>query len=509
MSATVARWVNTQSSALASRPVNISSIAVGESMIVVHNYASTTATIGTPDGWTVLYAHTTMGSRRTVAFTRKKTSSAEVEAIFTATVAVGGVYVLIGVLGSDRADWIVGPITTRATTGTTTTNVATGVTTLEADTLALVISCEATTAAESPNTILSVNNGFAELGYMPQGSVIETVWAGTKSIPTPAAVGNTTVAYRNTQASNGASIMVAFPPGDYVAIGAPIRIGDGSLARLSFMNASSVRTAPKSVRGVKPGFTSGGQFVLTPGATMGHRGDSETLPEMSEYAYDQAVLRGYGVLEFSAQRTLDGWWFGLHNPDLNDAAGVTGLPNVSAMTRAEVEAYSNKIHPTVLHPSRPFYGLEDFLEKYGKTHVLMVDPKNAISYNTEFMAICEGIVDPSRLIWKYYLGGLGSDTGSSAALAALTRGWSGTWGYAYDTNVDEGSFSEHAGKAAWTMLGMNIGAAQSYWDTALSVGKPVIGHIARTQADYNTARLKGAHMVQCANVLGIKAVSIF
>lgn len=505
---TVARWINAAQVVSTSKVVDTSTVAIGESMIVVLNIGSTTATITPPGDWNLLFAKTTLGSRACVGYYKTKVSESEVTATFTASVSTGLAHALLGILGADPVDWITGPVWTRSVHGTSLTNVIDGVTTTEADSLALALSFEATSAAESPNTIAGVDNGFSELGYLPQATAIETIWAGTKTIATPSDVGDTTVTYRNTQASNGAGIMLAFPSVADPILGTQILLGDGSTARLSYIDALGERRAPTSVRLLKPGFRDAEQFVNTSGATMAHRGGSESFPEMSEYAYDQAILRGFGTLEFSAQRTSDGWWFGCHNPDINAIAGETGLPNISAMTRAEIETYANVSNPTIGHPSRPFFGLEDFLQKYGSQYVLMLDPKNALTFNSEFLDICENIVDPSRMIWKYYLGGVGSNNPSNGALAAYNRGWGGTWGYAYSDDIDSGAFAEHASKPQWTILGMNIGAAQGYWDTALAIEKPVIGHIANSQADYNTAISKGANMVQCADIIEIQSVSI-
>lgn len=510
MVASVVRWIATSESTTTSANVNISGVAVGESMIVAMVIGSTTATITPPAGWdpTPLFAKTTMGSRACVAYVKTKTDVGETSAIFTSSVATGIATALIGVVGALPANWVVGPIWTRALHGTTLTNVADGVTPVTTNNISLVLSFEATSTVESPNTIVGVDNGFAELGYKAQNAIIETIWAGTKSTPTTTDVGDTTITYRNTQASNGAAIMIAFPEAPSTPVGLPIDLGNGTVGRITYMNSGGVRQTPASVRLLKPGFNNAAQFVATPGATMAHRGGSESFPDMSEYAYDQAILRGFGALEFSAQRSSDGWWFGLHNPDINEVAGTVGLPNASAMTRAEIEAYANVDNPIAGHPSRPFFGLIEFLEKYGSTHVLMVDPKNALSFNTEFMTICESIVPKSRLMWKYYIGGPGSTNPTNGAAAAMARGWSGTWGYCYSEDVDSGAFAEHSGNAAWTTLGINIGANQTYWDTVLAVGKPVIGHIANSQADYNTAISKGADMVQCADTTEILAVSI-
>lgn len=505
---TVARWVSGGESAIATHVVDISGIAIGETAIVALVIGSTSVTVTPPAGWVEIFTKTTMGSRACVAYRFTKSDELEVSATFTMSTGTGTKHALIGVLGAAPANWIVGPLWTRTLHGTTLTNVIDGVTTLAADNLALVLSFEATTAAESPNSISSVNNGFTELGYAAQNTIIETIWAGTKDIPTAGDVGDTTVTYRNTQASNGAGIMIAFPQGPFIPMGALVTLGNGTLARLSYINALGVRTAPTSVRMLKPGFQDVAQMLTIPGATWAHRGGSEFYPDMSEYGYDQSILRGFGAIEFSAQRSLDGWWFGCHNPDINEISEETGLPDIKDMTREEIQAYANKDNPTILHPSRPFFSLEDFLLKYGDTHVLIMDPKNALAYNSEFLAICDGIVAKERLIWKYTLGGVGSVGPSNGAQAALNRGWGGTWGYGYDTDVDSGAFAEQAVKPAWTTIGMNIGAAQSYWDTAIAIGKPLVGHIANSQADYNTAITKGADMVQCADVTTIQSVSI-
>ncbi len=508
MVASVVRWINTNEVSATSTTVNTSGVAIGESMIVSVVIGSTTATMTPPAGWGTPFVKTTMGSRACVIFTKTKTDAGEVSAVFTASVSTGIATSLIGVVGALPAAWIIGPLWTRTLHGTSFTNVINGVTTTGPNFVALALSFEATSTAESPNTISGVNNGFSELGYKPQGAIIETIWAGTKAIPTAGAVGDTTVTYRNTQASNGAGIMIGIPQAPYTPPGVPVVLGDGSAARLTYMNASSVRTTPASVRVLKPGFADADAFVAKAGATMAHRGGSESFPDMSEYAYDQAILRGFGALEFSAQRTSDGWWFGCHNPDINEIAGTTGLPNISAMTRVEIEAYANVDNATAGHPSRPFFGLEEFLEKYGQHYVLMVDPKNAIAFNTEFMTICENSVSKDRLMWKYYLGGVGSSTPTNGAAAAMARGWAGTWGYCYSEDIDSGAFAEHSGNAAWATLGLNTSANQTYWDTVLAAGKPVIGHIANSQADYDTCISKGADMVQCADTATIKSVSI-
>lgn len=211
MAATVARWINTGETVTASAVVDTSGVAVGEAMVVLMCIGSTSITVSPPADWVALFPKTSMGSRACLGFVKVKGSSDEVSATFTASGATGQATALLGIIGALPANWAIGPVWTRSVHGTSLTNVIDGWTASVADSLALALSFEATTAAESPNTIAGVNNGFVELGYKAQNSIIETIWAGTKAVG-PGDVGDVTVTYRNTQASNGAGIMIGLPP---------------------------------------------------------------------------------------------------------------------------------------------------------------------------------------------------------------------------------------------------------------------------------------------------------
>lgn len=249
----------------------------------------------------------------------------------------------------------------------------------------------------------------------------------------------------------------------------------------------------------KTGFSSVTHMLATPGATWAHRGGSVNWPEMSEYAYDQAVAAGYGALEFSANRTSDGVWVGVHDASLNRTSQTSGLPDISTMTWAQVQTYQNSLNSA--GTPRPYYRLDAFLDKYTPTHVVIVDPKYAIgAYNTEFLNLLDAHGGPSKIVVKFYGAGSGA---VALADAAAARGYQ-TWGYFYDTDVTSGELA--AWQSHWSILGMNYDAPQSAWDAVLAYGKPVVGHIAGSQANYDTAISRGARMVQCSNVAGITAV---
>jgi hypothetical protein len=247
------------------------------------------------------------------------------------------------------------------------------------------------------------------------------------------------------------------------------------------------------------GFASVTQMLATPGATWAHRGGSANWPEMSKYAYDQSVAAGYGALEFSANRTSDGVWVGCHDASLNRTSQTTGLADISAMTWAQVQTYQNTLNSA--GTPRTYYRLDQFLDDFTGTHVAIVDPKYAIgTYNTEFLNLLDAHGGNTKIVVKFY--GVGSGA-TALADAATARGYQ-TWGYFYDTDVTGGGLA--ADQSHWSILGMNYDASQAAWDAALAYGKPVVGHIAASQANYNTAISRGARMVQCANVAGIAAV---
>lgn len=248
-------------------------------------------------------------------------------------------------------------------------------------------------------------------------------------------------------------------------------------------------------------------MLAQPGFTWAHRGNSTYFAEESPYAYDHALLRGYAVLEVSMNRTSDGVWVLCHDRDPNRTSGLAAgtLPNVAGMTWAALSAYQNTISADGI--DQPYLRWADFLERYKDSGALFVlDPKYAwidnLTYRDEFWAMCDAIGGPSKVIPKYFI-----DT-TGLASAAASRGYK-AWGYAYIATLADANFPTWA-NAPWAMLGMEVGATQANWTTILGYGKPVVGHIAQSQADFHTAMSKGAAGVQCGasdQILPINALS--
>ncbi|WP_136057227.1 glycerophosphodiester phosphodiesterase family protein [Microbacterium sp. K24] len=271
-------------------------------------------------------------------------------------------------------------------------------------------------------------------------------------------------------------------------------------------------TDPKSalwiVRGksdvVAPrGFNSVAEMRVKRGATWAHRGGSASYIEHSLAAYAAAAARGYGVLEVSLQRTSDGVWFALHNLTLAEITGNPALTqDVRTMTWAQVNQYQMSVPGK---GTAPFMRWQDFIAAgYGNTHVLVLDPKNSVgTHQAEFLAMVAADVDPARVIMKW-AGGL-----TSFADAAKAAGFK-TAGYWYQADYDNGNLAAQA--PFWDYLGMDLTAGTAWTgpgnvvDLALAQGKKVWGHIAATQADYNTAMAKGADFVQSSGVSAITAI---
>lgn len=481
--------------------VDISSVPVGGWMIA-YMVVSTLITPNAPAGWTALTPTATQasGSRTSALYGKIKTSPAETSLVWGIPGATPSGKKVVVVWGTDAgpvSGWVKGSIGVRAAgdvvagqsvqAGSATTSTAPSVT-VPADTAVVSILMEATSAAGT----FTLTSGATLVDTFVEDSIIEQIIVA-KSAP---AAGNTLPVYATavaSQASNGLGVQIALPYAAALA-GLPVKTGSGADAHATYLPG---RKTPTSLKPFQHGFASVQQMLDTPGATWAHRGGSASYPEMSEWAYDQAAMRGYGVLEFSASRTSDGWWFGLHDDTTDRTSGGT-FGTAATQTKAQVQA--QQIVVGAAGAPRPYYGLVDFIRKFGSSHVLVFDVKNASSFLSEFLDIIAAEMPTSRAIIKFY--GVGSGAGGIAD-AARARGMK-SWGYFYQVDVDNGGLA--AWQSKWDLLGMDI-AATTGWTAALSYGKPVVGHIAATQADYTSAIAKGARAVQCAGVAVIAPVS--
>lgn len=289
-----------------------------------------------------------------------------------------------------------------------------------------------------------------------------------------------------------------------VGPGRVARLGDGTWGRAWVFDGANART-PGSTLPMRPGFSTVAEMLATPGFTWAHRGGSQNYPEMSLHGYTQCVARGWGVLEVSLGRSIDGVWFGIHDATLNRTSQTTGSPDIRQMTWAQISAYQNTLNAA--GTPRPYMRWEEVIEAYGDSHILVNDIKSGL-YNAtaraEYFAIMDRSGGPEKHIVKWG----GGDT--LIAGPAAQRGYE-TWGYFYQNEMSSTILQK---MDQWSIIGMEWDAPAATWATIKTLGKPIVAHICATQAAYNTAvanitagGFAQPYGVQCSNVVNIAPVS--
>jgi hypothetical protein len=267
----------------------------------------------------------------------------------------------------------------------------------------------------------------------------------------------------------------------------------------AFWNGATMLPLVPPLLVIPEGYANVADMLSRPMIYMAHRGGSADYPEMSLRAYTQSAVEGFGCLEWSTQRTIDGVFIGCHDPYINRVVGLPGTDLVVAnMTWAAIQEYL--IIPPAEHPERtsqPFMRIEELIEAYGPSHVLMIDPKNVGSANyAALLDIMDAGGGPERFLGKW----VGSNQTWSDALHA--RDYQ-AWGAFYDTD-DQATVT--ATQVQWDLLGFNYGASQVDWDFITSFGKPVYAHVCPNQAAVDTGVSRGAVGAQ---VSGIEAVNVY
>ncbi|MGB4761921.1 MAG: glycerophosphodiester phosphodiesterase family protein [Candidatus Saccharimonas sp.] len=487
------------------------SAAVNDWIIVVLTSASNTGVTRQPTpgaGWTNIVPFGTVGAG-TMCFGvwAHKRTTGETTYTWTQTTAEANNTTarMIFVRGADDVgQWITGTFQNRATSGTSTSNVAPSITAISDHTLALLISGERTTAAETDGQVNCDN--FTKNWF--ENDVDNTLFVASKDMITAGATGSVTVTYPNSHSQNGVAGIIGIPGVVSSTIGLPIKVSDGvGLVDATFQlsNGAGGLIVPGAYRAVRPGYSSVTQMLAQPMFYCAHRGGSRDFPEMSMYAYGQSALFGYPALELSLARTSDGVWFGLHDVTLDRTSGVSGV-DPATLTWAQVQTYQilgSMAAGNPSQPDRPYMRWEELMSFYYQTHIIFVDPKVAINYRTELLNIMDAMpgTPTDRFVCKYYgvSGGVGNTSGWN--FDSKARGYK-TWGYFYE--ADSANFATYAPR--WDILGMDYSASQSAWNSlaAAAPGKPIMGHICPSQAAVNTAVSKGA---VGAMVSGVKAVN--
>lgn len=295
----------------------------------------------------------------------------------------------------------------------------------------------------------------------------------------------------------------ALPPG---GVQAAYKTAGGTQSGTLFAMTGSGPAMVTSAYDVPNGYATVSDMLSTPSFVVAHRGGSRSYPEMSLHAYTQSIVKKYGAIELSLARTSDGVWFGLHDATLDRTSGVTGV-TASAITWSQVQTYnilgSNAAdNPT--QPDRPYMRWEELIAAYYPSHIIFVDPKAALSYRAELLTMMDALpgTPQDHFVAKYY-GVEGGVSNTGWAKDAADHGYE-RWGYFYQ--ADASNFATYQGR--WSILGMDYNADQPTWDTILSYGKPVIGHICPNTTTVNTALTKGASGLMISGTASIDPTAI-
>jgi PKD repeat protein len=200
---------------------------------------------------------------------------------------------------------------------------------------------------------------------------------------------------------------------------------------------------------------------------IAHRGLSVTYPEMTQYAYDQAVAWGMKALEISVQVSSNGTFWCHHDATTTRMTGVAA--NVSAQTDVALAAQNNTAAYTddPGQPVRPMVKLIDVLNTYANNHVIFIEDKTYAN-QAALVTLLNTFPDATkRFIWKQ--GGTG--TVFAGAVAAGYK----SWGYFYD--ADMGSFN--AKQAQWDYVGIDFNSSDVTLTAAIATagGARCVGHI--------------------------------
>ena len=468
----------------ASTTISTASLVEGDHVFLMIQWGDVVNTLVAPGtGWDVVLPKTSMGTRSAMLLHKKYTSADGASYTITLSAATSITISLCAFYeAKEYSDFIIGASKLRnSITENDNTNIAPAVV-MPAAGVVCVFSFEATAAQDTVSPTVSPGTFWHWSASTIGDTQTEQNVLAYQNTAVGATMGPYTITYQNTQASNGLAIAVGIPtyvpPEDHsgaLLVGWKDSIGHITQGRLvAKMGAGSFVDVQGFVR-IPTGYSSVADMMRQGLFEIAHRGGSASFPEMSLHAYTQSVILGYKALEISLARTSDGVWFGLHDNTLDRTSGVTGV-TASALTWAQVQTYNITLGPG---GPQPYMRLEQLLDAYGRTHVLFMDPKAALSQRTSLLNLLQTYYGSDaeaakHVVAKYY--GIEGNTAGTTGWAAdaRARGYK-TWGYFYEAEVVSGDLATYQGR--WDILGMAYGAPGSSWTAVNSYGKPVIAHI--------------------------------
>lgn len=261
-------------------------------------------------------------------------------------------------------------------------------------------------------------------------------------------------------------------------------------ARVSVYENDTENVASKV--GVMPtGPSSVAELFKIPNFVVAHRGGSLGWNESTQQAYTDSMVYAVDAVEISCARTSDGVWFANHDNNLKSIGGPD--KSTSTMTWAEVQEAMAAL------PDKMPCRLDWLLETYGKSTVIVFDPKNNHHLRSEFFEL----LDPykGRIIVKFF--------GDNTTLfdAARERGFA-AWGYAYESSKTSPWWNSFATGEHLDVLSVTWNATKETYDELKKAGKPIVSHITGWSNQVDHAAALGATGTIASGVKNIKTIQV-
>ena len=375
--------------------------------------------------------------------------------------------------------------TTLSTSGGTTTAIAASTwerrsVTATAPSTAAYVRVSATFSG--PNGVVVSGDYFGATGVLLEqsaslGSYFDGAYTSDAGV-TPSWLG-TADASVSILSSVGAALaqQLAIPPGPAINPGYPVQVktAGGVVEKRVYRQTAQGPVTPQQLVPVPRGYDTVADMLTREPFYVADRGGALNWPEGSLYAYTQSIVYKAGALELPVNRTSDGVWFVLLDTTLDRTSGITGSIDPTALTWAQVQAY------TIAEPAgftggvKPYMRLDEIAALYGKTHIFFLDPRfRDATHRTEFLDTITSLFPPNRIVVKHYY------TFTALAAAAKARGLA-TYGYYTQAAIDADANAIASTHADWDILGLNWDATATTWSLLQSFGKPTVAHSCDTE----------------------------
>lgn len=218
--------------------------------------------------------------------------------------------------------------------------------------------------------------------------------------------------------------------------------------------ATAVATAGCSTSGSSPPKTAKAstyaELVATNPFFVAHRGGGRNWPEMTAFAYDQAVALPYvKAIEVSVSISSDGVLVCSHDANTLRMTGVNHEIEKTAWATLSRLLVSARETDDPSQPARPFTKFEDVVGHL-RNVVFFVEPKTRRAVDALFERMVAAR-QPERVVWKQPV--------NSARFAQAKEAGFHTWGYGFDVAYQYDQLPKYASSPDIDLLG--VGIAQS------------------------------------------------